>query len=107
MPKLSINGKFEKLDKLNKSNPLTYMINASKNKTKLSHFYPMVWILSKKVEGVSLQQFLLSSFYSLESIFLGIVWIDKLHNCAGGIYFNISQGNTKKKLSGTFHGNGC
>ena len=107
MLKLSIKGKFEKLNKLNKSIPLTYMINASKNKTKLSNFYPMVWILSKKVGGVSLQQFLLSSFYSFESISLSIVWIDKLHNCAGGICFNISQGNTKKKLSDTVHGSGC
>ena len=107
MSKLSIKGKLEKLDKLNKSNPLRYMINANKNKKILSHFYPMVWILSKRVEDVSLQQFLLSSFYSFETIFRGIVWIDKLHNCVGGICFNISQGNTKKKLSGTFHGNGC
>ena len=73
----------------------------------LPRFYPMVWILSKRVEDVSLQQFLLSSFYSFESIFRGIVWIDKLHNCVGGICFNISQGNTKKKLSGIFQGNGC
>ena len=28
MSKLSIKGKFEKLEKLNKSNPLRYMINA-------------------------------------------------------------------------------
>ena len=49
----------------------------------------MVWILSKREEDVSLQQFLLSSFYSFESIFLGIAWIDKLHNCVKGICFNI------------------
>ena len=67
----------------------------------------MVCILSKRVEDVSLQQLLLSRFYSFEPIFLGIFWSDKLHNCVGGICFNISQGNTKKKLSGTFHGNGC
>ena len=67
----------------------------------------MIWILSKRVEDLSLKQFLLSSFCSFESIFLGIVWVDKLYNCVGGICFNISQGNTKKKLSGTFHGNGC
>ena len=46
------------------------------------------------------------SFESILSIFLGIVWIGKLHDCVGGSHFNISQGNTKKKLSGTFHGNG-
>ena len=89
MSKLSIKRKLEKLDKLNKSNPLRYMINANKNKKILSHFYPMVWILSKRVEDVSLQQFLLSSFYSFDSIFLGMVWIDKLHNCAEGSCFNI------------------
>ena len=67
----------------------------------------MAWILSKRVEIALLQQFLLSSFYLFESIFPGIVWINKLKNCVGGISFNISQGNTKNKLSGTFHGNGC
>ena len=46
----------EKLHKLNKSNPLRFMINASKNKTNfLSHFYSMVWVLSKRVEDISLQ----------------------------------------------------
>ena len=104
MAKLYIKGKLENWDKLNKSNPLRYMINAGKNKT---NFHPIVWFLSKRVEDASLQQFLLSSFYSFESIFLVIIWIDKLHNFVGEICFNISQGNTKKKLSGTFHGNGC
>ena len=80
MSNLSIKGKLEKLDKLNKSNPLRYMINASKNKTKFCHiFYLMVWV----------QQFLLNSFHLFDSIFLGIVWIDKLHNCVEGICFNI------------------
>ena len=32
MSKLSIKGILEKLDKLNKSNPLRYIINGSKNK---------------------------------------------------------------------------
>ena len=59
----------------------------------------MVWVLSKGVEDVSLQQFLLSSFYSFDSIFLDIVWVDKLHNCVEGISFKLQQGNTKKKLS--------
>ena len=68
MSKLSIKGKLEKLDKLNKSNPLRYMINA---------------------EDVSLQWFLLSSFHLFGSVFLGIVWIDKLHSCVEGICFNI------------------
>ena len=94
MPKLSIKGKLEKLDKLNKSNTFRDIINASKNKTKnknkiLPHFYPMVWLLRKRVEDVSLQQFLLSSFYSFNSIFLSIVWIDNLQNCVEGICFNI------------------
>ena len=68
MSKLSIKGKLEKLDKLNKSNPLSYII---------------------KAEDVSLQYFLLSSFHIFDSIFLGIVWIDKLHCCVEGICFNI------------------
>ena len=41
MLKLPIKGKLGKLDKLNKSNPLRYMINARKNKTKFSHIYGM------------------------------------------------------------------
>ena len=94
MSKLSIKGKLEKLDKLNKSNPLLYIVNASKNKTKnknkvLPHFYPMVWFLRKRVEDASLQQFLLSSFYSFNSIFLSIVWIDNHQNSVEGICFNI------------------
>ena len=48
MSKLSIKGKLEKLDKLNKSNPLRYMINASKNKTKFYHiFTPLSGSLAK------------------------------------------------------------
>ena len=89
MSMLAIKGTVGKLDKINKSNPVGYMINASKNKTKFWHFYPMVWVLSKRVEDVSLQHFLLSSFYSFDSNFLGIVWIYKLHNCDEGICLNI------------------
>ena len=39
MSKLSIKGKLEKLNKLSKSNPLRYMINASKSKTKFGHIF--------------------------------------------------------------------
>ena len=49
----------------------------------------MVWVLSKRVEDVSLKQFLMNSFYFFDPIILGIVWIDKLHNCVEGICFNI------------------
>ena len=51
MSKLSIKGILEKLDKLNKSTPLRYMINGiKKEKTKiLSLFDPMVWVLSNGV----------------------------------------------------------
>ena len=62
----------------------------------------MVWVLSKRVEDVSLQQFSLGNFYSFDSIFLGIVWIDKLHNCVEGI-----NKETHKRNFLTFHGNGC
>ena len=49
----------------------------------------MVWVLSKRVEDVSLKQFLMNSFYLFDPIFLGIVWMDKLHNSVEGICFNI------------------
>ena len=39
MSKLAIKEKLKKLDKLNKSNPLSYMINASENKTKFCHIF--------------------------------------------------------------------
>ena len=39
MSKLAIKQKLGKLDKLNKPNPLKYMINASKNKTKICHIF--------------------------------------------------------------------
>ena len=37
---LAIKGTVGKLDKINKSNPVGYMINASKNKTKFLTFLP-------------------------------------------------------------------
>ena len=39
MSRLAIKVKLEKLDKLNKSIPLSYMINASKNKTIFCHIF--------------------------------------------------------------------
>ena len=45
--------------------------------------------LSKRVEDISLQQLLLSSFYSFDSIFLDVNLIDKLHKFVEGIRFNI------------------
>ena len=43
-----VKGKLEKLDELNKSDPLRYMINASKNKTKFCHvFTPWSGFLTK------------------------------------------------------------
>ena len=64
-----------------------------------------VWVLSNWVEDTSLQQFLLSSLYSFDSIFIfwlyysGIAWIDKLHICIQRICFIIYQGNRKKTPS--------
>ena len=91
MPKLYINGILEKLDKLNISNPIGYMTNGSKNKkTKFCrNFDPMVWVFSSEVEDTPLQQFLLSSRYLFDFIFLGIVLIVKLHNCVEEISFNV------------------
>ena len=62
--------------------------------------------LSKRVEDVSLQYFLLSSFHLFDSICLGILWIDKLHSCVEGICFNINK-EIRKRNFPTFHGNGC
>ena len=58
----------------------------------------MVWVLSNGVEDTPLKHFFLSSLYSLESIFSGIVWIDKLHNCVEVICFNVEQGSMEKTL---------
>ena len=91
MFKLCIKGILEKLDKLNESNPLRYMINGSKNKKNLiwPYFDPMAWIFSNEVKEKPLQQFLLGSFYLLEPIFSSIVWIDTLHNCVKGVCFSV------------------
>ena len=53
-----------RLNKLNKSYPLRHMANVSKNK-----FNPMVSVHSSVVEYAPMEQFLLSSFYSFDSIF--------------------------------------
>ena len=79
MSMLSVIEIFEKLDKLNKPNLLRYMTNDSKNI--LPHF--------SRMEDTPLQQFLLSSLFSFDSILSGTVWIDKLHNCVKGIFFNV------------------
>ena len=84
MSKLSIKGISEKLDKLNKSNPLRYMINGSKNMV-----WSMVWFLSNTIEETPLQQFLLGIIYLFDSIFSSIVCINKLHNCVEGICFSV------------------
>ena len=64
----------------------------------LPHFdhIARVWVLSNGVEGTPLQQFLLRSLFSFDSIFPAIVWIDKLPHCVEGIFFNVYQGNMKK-----------
>ena len=49
----------------------------------------MAWILRNGVKDTPLQQFFLSSLYSFDFTFSGIVWIDKLHNCVKGIIFNV------------------
>ena len=59
------------------------MTNGNKIEIKiLLHFDPMVRVLSCGVEDTPLQHFLLSRINSFDSIFSGIVWIGKLHNCA-------------------------
>ena len=72
----------------------------------VSHFCPIVWVLRKSVEDVSLPQFLLSSFYSFDSIFLGIIWIDRLHDCVEG-FCSIFHKEIRKRNFLTFHGNSC
>ena len=63
------------------------------------------WVLINGVEDTPLQQFLLSSLCSFDSIvlfwlyYLGIVWTDKLRNCVQGICFMIYLGNRKKDFS--------
>ena len=41
----------------------------------------MVWVFGSGVEEAPLQQFLLRSLYSFDSIFPSIVLTDKQHNC--------------------------
>ena len=67
-PKTYSKGILEKLDKLNKSNPLTYMINGSKNEK--SKFWCMLWVLSERVQDTPLQQFLWSNLYLFDSLFV-------------------------------------
>ena len=64
------------------------MVEKKKKLLILPHFDPMIWVRSNGVEDIPLQQFLLSSLYFIDSTFSGIVFIDKLRNCVGGICFN-------------------
>ena len=59
----------------------------------------IVWVLRNGGRKYTISAISLSGLYSLDSIFSGMVWIDKLHNCVEGICFNVSQGNTKKTFS--------
>ena len=98
MPKLFIRGILEKFDKLNKSNPLRYMINGTKIKSPkfcciFTPWSGCVAIRRKK----HLQQFLLNSLY-LFGYFWSIVWINELNNCVEGI-FSVFNKETKKKDS--------
>ena len=68
-------------------------------KLNLSHFDAMNWVLRNGVEETPLQQFLLNSFYSFDSIFSIIVWIDQQHNCVEGIFLQcLTKKQKKKKL---------
>ena len=49
----------------------------------------MVWVLSNGIEETPLQQFLLSSLYLFDSIFISLAWIDKLRNIVEKICFNV------------------
>ena len=83
MSKLSVIGI---LGKLNKSNPLRYITNRSKNdKTKFCHILtPWSGFLAMG-RRYTIATNLLSSVYSFVSIFSGS---EKLHNCLKGICFN-------------------
>ena len=86
---MSIKGILEKLNKLDKPNLLRY----------ITYFCVCVLVLSNEVEDTRVEQSLLISLYSFDSIFSGAVWIDKLHSCVEGICFNVYQRNWKKTLS--------
>ena len=65
MSKLFITGFLEKLEKLNKSNPLSYMTNGSKEN--------LFWVLSNGLKDTQLQQCLLNNLYLFDSLFSGVV----------------------------------
>ena len=58
----------------------------------------MVSVLSSEVENTPLQQFLVNSLYFFESIYSGIVWIDKLK-----IFASIFDKKAGKRQFPTFH----
>ena len=49
----------------------------------------MLWVLGNGVVDTLLHYFLLSSRYSFETTFSGIVYIEKLYDCIEGICFNL------------------
>ena len=101
MPKLFIKGILEKFDKLNKSNPLRYMINGTKIKKPKFCCIFTPWSGSVAIRRKKhLQQFLLNSLY-LFGYFWSIVWINELNNCVEGI-FSVFNKETKKRLFLTF-----
>ena len=57
----------------------------------------MAWVLSNGVEDTPLQQFLLGSLYLFDSIFSGIVLIDRLHNCVKEIASMFNKETAKRK----------
>ena len=44
-----------------------------------------------RMEDTPLKQLFFSSLYLFDSIFFGIVWIDKLNNYVKGVYFNVKE----------------
>ena len=102
MPKLFIKGILEKFDKLNKSNPLRYMINGTKIKKPKFCCIFTPWSGSVAIQRKKhLQQFLLNSLY-LFGYFWSIVWINELNNCVEGIFSVFNKETKKKRLFLTF-----
>ena len=80
---------------LNKTNPLTYKANVSKNQKKklLLHFGPSASarILRNGEKNIPSQQLFLDGPNLFDSIFAGVVWIDKLYDCDRIIFWQQKQ----------------
>ena len=59
-------------------------------KKNVLHFDPMFWVW--QWDGrYTIETTFFISLYLFDSIFFGIVWIDKLDNYVKGVYFNVKE----------------